>query len=137
MKLAAALAAFFLFISPFLFLLSTLAEEPWSGSGGSHPVTLDALHGPGTGQIFSPHRLFEAKPVQRANGPFDMLFHFYEHHLTTFNGSTCRYYPTCSAYAKESIQKFGLAVGIVVGAERFMRCHEYQTDEIFDPVRLW
>lgn len=121
-----------------LYHVSIGSSEPWAVPKSDHPVTLDVQFAEKKRQMFSPRHLFtQRKVAPRESYPLNRIFDFYERHVTTLNGSTCRYYPTCSSYTKESIQRFGLVLGLVVGAERFMRCHEYQDDEIFDPVRLW
>ena len=37
----------------------------------------------------------------------------------------CRHYPTCSEYAKQSIEKFGLIRGGYLGAGRVLRCNPF------------
>lgn len=46
----------------------------------------------------------------------------------------CRYEPTCSAYAVESIQRFGPFRGLLLAAWRLLRCNPF-SDGGFDPVR--
>jgi putative membrane protein insertion efficiency factor len=38
-------------------------------------------------------------------------------------GFNCRYQPTCSAYALESLEKHGALKGSLLAARRIMRCH--------------
>jgi putative membrane protein insertion efficiency factor len=45
----------------------------------------------------------------------------------------CRYEPTCSAYAAESISRFGAARGTVLAAWRLLRCNPFNHGG-FDPV---
>ncbi len=45
----------------------------------------------------------------------------------------CRYEPTCSAYASESIRRFGVARGALLAAWRLLRCNPLSHGG-FDPV---
>ncbi|HEX8958968.1 MAG TPA: membrane protein insertion efficiency factor YidD [Solirubrobacterales bacterium] len=45
----------------------------------------------------------------------------------------CRYEPTCSAYAAESIRRFGVARGALLASWRLLRCNPF-SDGGFDPV---
>ena len=46
----------------------------------------------------------------------------------------CRYYPTCSDYAIEALQKFGVVKGIWLSVKRIARCHPYSKHELYDPI---
>jgi uncharacterized protein len=48
-------------------------------------------------------------------------------------GSSCRYWPTCSEYAKEAIELHGAARGSYLAARRLGRCHPYGRGGV-DPV---
>ena len=45
----------------------------------------------------------------------------------------CRYEPTCSAYAAQSIAEYGILRGLVLGAWRLLRCNPFSHGG-FDPV---
>jgi putative membrane protein insertion efficiency factor len=45
----------------------------------------------------------------------------------------CRYEPTCSAYAAESIRRFGAARGVLLASWRLLRCNPFSHGG-FDPV---
>ena len=46
----------------------------------------------------------------------------------------CKYYPTCSEYTKQAIEKYGLLKGIFLGAWRLIRCNPFSKGG-YDPVR--
>ncbi|HEY6952509.1 MAG TPA: membrane protein insertion efficiency factor YidD [Bacteroidota bacterium] len=46
----------------------------------------------------------------------------------------CRYYPTCSDYAIEAVQKHGSLKGVWLAVKRIARCHPYSKHEMYDPI---
>jgi putative membrane protein insertion efficiency factor len=47
--------------------------------------------------------------------------------------AACRYYPTCSNYAIEAIDKYGAMKGGWLAVRRILRCHPFRPGG-FDPV---
>ena len=45
--------------------------------------------------------------------------------ISPYLGNNCRFYPTCSNYAIEAIEKKGLIVGIVMAVKRILRCNPW------------
>ncbi len=48
-------------------------------------------------------------------------------------GRSCRYQPTCSAYAMDALEKHGAIKGTIMAAKRVGRCHPFGGDG-YDPV---
>ncbi len=45
--------------------------------------------------------------------------------LARFMGGSCRYYPSCSQYAIDAIQKYGAFSGAWRATKRICRCHPW------------
>lgn len=57
----------------------------------------------------------------------------YRHSLSAFVGRTCRFEPTCSAYADEAIRLYGARKGGWMALRRLIRCHPWGGSG-YDPV---
>ena len=57
----------------------------------------------------------------------------YQVGLSPLLPASCRYYPSCSAYAIEALQKHGAARGSWLAARRILRCHPFRPGG-YDPV---
>ena len=53
--------------------------------------------------------------------------------LSPFFGQQCRFYPTCSQYALEAINRHGAIVGSYYTIRRLMRCHPWHAGG-HDPI---
>lgn len=58
----------------------------------------------------------------------------YQRWISPARPRRCRYEPTCSAYAIEAIERFGLLRGLLLGFWRLLRCNPFSHGG-FDPVR--
>jgi uncharacterized protein len=58
---------------------------------------------------------------------------FYQSTLSPMMPSTCRFYPTCSAYAYEAVEKWGVWRGAGMGLQRVLRCRPFGGHG-YDPV---
>ncbi len=57
----------------------------------------------------------------------------YRRFLSPALGQRCRYYPTCSAYAEESVRELGAFRGMILAAWRVLRCNPFSRGGL-DPV---
>ncbi|OGI63199.1 membrane protein insertion efficiency factor YidD [Candidatus Nomurabacteria bacterium RIFCSPHIGHO2_01_FULL_40_12] len=58
------------------------------------------------------------------------LISFYQKYISFFKKSNCVFYPTCSEYTKQAIQKYGILKGIYFGFFRILRCHPWQKNHL-------
>ncbi len=65
---------------------------------------------------------------------FLWLIRFYQKHISPCFPARCRFSPTCSQYALESISKYGAGKGGWLALKRFLRCHPFSKRDYFDPV---
>ena len=62
------------------------------------------------------------------------LIHFYRHSISPYTPPSCRFTPTCSAYAYEAINKYGVLKGGWLALKRLLRCNPFHKGDFFDPV---
>jgi putative membrane protein insertion efficiency factor len=62
-----------------------------------------------------------------------LMIRFYQYALSPHFPPSCRYVPSCSAYAYEAIQKYGAGRGIALALKRLLRCHPFHPGG-YDPV---
>ena len=65
---------------------------------------------------------------------FLFLIRFYQRCISPMCPGKCRFYPSCSAYACEAIQKYGAWKGGWLALKRLLRCHPFYKGNWFDPV---
>jgi putative membrane protein insertion efficiency factor len=61
------------------------------------------------------------------------LITIYRYGLSPLLGSSCRFYPSCSCYAQQSIDRHGALRGLVLAVRRIARCHPWNPGG-YDPV---
>ena len=64
---------------------------------------------------------------------FLVLIRFYQKWISRFLPSSCRFYPSCSEYTFQAIEKYGVLRGGWMGVRRIGRCHPFHPGG-FDPV---
>ena len=61
------------------------------------------------------------------------LIKFYQYSISPLIGLNCRFVPTCSNYAIQSIEEKGLLKGAYLSFKRILRCHPFGGSG-YDPV---
>lgn len=62
-----------------------------------------------------------------------LLIRGYKKYISPHLGDNCRFYPTCSSYAIESLQVHGVIKGSLLAAWRILRCNPFGKGGL-DPV---
>ena len=57
----------------------------------------------------------------------------YQRLVSPLSGRRCTYYPSCSQYAVEAIESYGVLRGIVLAAWRLMRCNPWSRGGVDHP----
>lgn len=63
----------------------------------------------------------------------DLLIRAYQYFISPMLGSSCRFTPSCSQYAREAISQRGAAAGLFLSIKRVGRCHPW-CEGGYDPV---
>jgi len=61
------------------------------------------------------------------------LIAIYRYGVSPLLGPRCRFHPSCSCYAQESIERHGALRGLVLALKRIARCHPWNPGG-YDPV---
>ena len=61
------------------------------------------------------------------------LIRFYRTFISPFKAPCCRFYPTCSEYALQAVQKYGALKGSWLAVKRICKCHPFHKGG-YDPL---
>ena len=61
------------------------------------------------------------------------MIRFYKRFISPGLGSNCRFYPSCSEYTYQAVEKYGVLRGSLMGGWRIMRCNPFNKGG-YDPV---
>ncbi len=63
---------------------------------------------------------------------FLFLIRVYQRLVSPLIPPSCRFYPSCSEYTRQALQRYGLK-GLIFGVRRICRCHPWHPGG-YDPV---
>lgn len=72
------------------------------------------------------------KPVSAKNAAVAAI-RFYQKYISPLKRPCCIYYPTCSNYAIQAVERFGVFRGFFLALWRFLRCNPFHAGG-YDPV---
>lgn len=64
---------------------------------------------------------------------FIILIKFYRKYISPFKSTKCPYFPTCSEYGLEAVEKYGAIKGGLLALWRIIRCNPFSKGG-YDPV---
>lgn len=62
-----------------------------------------------------------------------LIIKFYRLFISPLKPPTCRFVPTCSEYALQAIEKYGIIHGGIMAVRRILRCHPFHPGG-YDPI---
>lgn len=68
---------------------------------------------------------------------FIKLINWYQKNISFWLESKnvkCKFYPTCSEYTKQAIEKYGVFKGCILGLKRIIRCNPFSKGG-YDPLK--
>lgn len=63
-----------------------------------------------------------------------LALRFYKAYLSILFAGSCRFEPTCSQFAYQAIERFGVLRGVWLGLKRLLRCQPFSRKFGYDPV---
>lgn len=62
------------------------------------------------------------------------LIEKYQRYISPMFKKKCKYYPTCSEYTRQAIEKYGALKGMFYGIKRILKCNPFSRGG-YDPLR--
>ena len=63
-----------------------------------------------------------------------LAIRFYQKFISPLFPPTCRFYPTCSTYFIQALEKYGVFKGSYLGIKRILKCHPWHEGG-YDPLK--
>jgi putative membrane protein insertion efficiency factor len=106
------------------------ARAVCGADGGFAAAAAERLNKEGELKLAPAQTQLRSLPVKTAL----FALRFYKAYLSILFAGSCRYEPTCSRFAYEAIERFGVARGVWLGTKRLLRCHPLSRKFGYDPV---
>jgi putative membrane protein insertion efficiency factor len=100
-------------------------HDPAGHSGGQACSCAESAGAAGSAHI--------SKAANQGQRLLVLLFSVYKVFLSPLLPSSCKFYPTCSAYATEAVERHGAARGLGLALKRLLRCRPFSPGG-YDPV---
>ncbi len=71
--------------------------------------------------------------AKRIKGLIIYFILVYRKYISPLKKPSCRFYPTCSQYAIDAIEKYGVWKGCYLSIRRILRCHPFNPGG-YDPI---
>ena len=65
---------------------------------------------------------------------FIYIIEKYQKYISPILGDNCKYYPSCSEYTKQAIEKYGTLKGCFYGFKRILKCNPFSKGG-YDPLK--
>ncbi|MEA3422871.1 MAG: membrane protein insertion efficiency factor YidD [Bacillota bacterium] len=62
-----------------------------------------------------------------------IIVKLYRKYISPVKPQTCRFYPTCSEYSLQALEKYGAKKGSYLSAKRILKCHPFNPGG-YDPL---
>ncbi len=63
-----------------------------------------------------------------------LLIKIYQKFISPLKPASCRFYPSCSEYMIQAVQKYGIIKGSFLGIKRILKCNPYHPGG-YDPLK--
>jgi len=70
----------------------------------------------------------------KKNSIFVLLINFYQKFISPFLLPSCKFYPTCSEYAKQAFLKYNFFKALILSVYRVIRCNPWNKGG-YDPLK--
>ncbi|EJO5348114.1 membrane protein insertion efficiency factor YidD [Clostridium botulinum] len=62
------------------------------------------------------------------------IIKMYRKYISPLKRPSCRFYPTCSQYSLQAIEKYGALKGTLISIKRILKCHPFNKGG-YDPLK--